>query len=86
MADRDGLHHKTFLLLLAMVTIGAVVLVVQARTRWLRLREQQLSRLVAERTAELETLSAALAQKSLVLERASISDRSEEHTSELQSH
>lgn len=68
--------HQTwwFRLLLAMVTIGAVVLVVQARTRWLRLREQQLSRLVAERTAELETLSAALAQKSLVLERASISD------------
>ncbi|MDI4634425.1 diguanylate cyclase [Pelomonas sp. V22] len=68
--------HQTwwFRGLLLLAILGGVVLVVQARTRWLRMREQQLSRLVAERTAELETLSAALAQKSLVLERASISD------------
>ncbi|MDM4768153.1 ligand-binding sensor domain-containing diguanylate cyclase [Pelomonas sp. SE-A7] len=68
--------HQTwwFRGLLVLMALAGVAGVVQLRTRWLRLREQQLSRLVAERTAELERLSAALAQKSRVLERASISD------------
>ena len=68
--------HQTwwFRVLAALLTVTGVVAVVQMRTRWLRQREQQLKHLVAERTAELERLSLALAEKSRVLERASISD------------
>jgi diguanylate cyclase (GGDEF)-like protein len=68
--------HQTWWsrVLAVLLTLTGIVLVVQMRTRWLRKREQQLKHLVTERTAELERLSLALAEKSRVLERASISD------------
>ncbi|MFH7041308.1 two-component regulator propeller domain-containing protein [Paucibacter sp. JuS9] len=68
--------HQTwwFRVLASLLVLTGVVLVVHLRTRWLRERQQQLKHLVAERTAELERLSLALAEKSRVLERASISD------------
>ena len=61
------------------VTAGVVVAlalfaVMQLRTRTLRARRQELQRLVEERTAELQAVSAALEEKSRVLERASIID------------
>jgi len=52
----------------------ALYAVVQLRTRTLRTRRQELQRLVDERTAELQAVSAALEEKSRVLERASIID------------
>jgi len=48
--------------------------VVQLRTRTLRARRRELQRLVDERTAELQAVSAALEEKSRVLQRASIID------------
>ncbi|MFO1341261.1 MAG: two-component regulator propeller domain-containing protein [Burkholderiaceae bacterium] len=57
---------------LALVTL--LFSIVHARTRLLRARQGELERKVRERTAELEALSKALKEKSLVLERTSITD------------
>jgi diguanylate cyclase (GGDEF)-like protein len=58
----------------ALVALALVVAVVQARTRLLRARQAELERKVRERTAELEELHHALKDKSLILERTSITD------------
>jgi diguanylate cyclase (GGDEF)-like protein len=58
------------LLLLA----GAIYTLVQLRTRWLRLRQQQLEHKVQQRTAELEAMSQALQRKSAELEAATLTD------------
>ncbi len=57
-----------------LAVIALLVGIVQARTRLLRARQGELERKVRERTAELEALSKALKEKSLVLERTSITD------------
>ena len=58
------------LLLLA----GLVHGVIHQRTRWLRIRQHELERHVAVRTQELQDVSAALREKSLALEEASLTD------------
>jgi len=57
-------------LLLAAAVWGVVLL----RTAFLRRRQRVLERLVSERTAELETLSRTLQEKSAALEESSLSD------------
>ena len=68
--------HQTLAFRAAAAAAVALALfaVVQLRTRTLRRRRQELQRLVDERTAELQAVSAALQEKSRVLERASIID------------
>jgi diguanylate cyclase (GGDEF)-like protein len=70
-AWHQTLWFRAALMLLAMALIVAVV---QVRTRLLRARQVELERKVRERTTELEALSQALKEKSLVLERSSITD------------
>ncbi|MFO1336923.1 MAG: two-component regulator propeller domain-containing protein [Burkholderiaceae bacterium] len=57
-----------------LAVIALLFSIVHARTRLLRARQGELERKVRERTAELEALSKALKEKSLVLERTSITD------------
>lgn len=68
--------HQTWPFRIAVLALLALALfaVVQLRTRALRARRRELQRLVEERTAELRAVSAALEEKSRVLERASIID------------
>jgi diguanylate cyclase (GGDEF)-like protein len=68
--------HQTlwFRLGVALALFMLLVVVVQLRTRLLRARHVELERKVRERTAELEALHKALKDKSLVLERTSITD------------
>ncbi|HMC15549.1 MAG TPA: diguanylate cyclase, partial [Albitalea sp.] len=54
--------------------LAALYGIVQGRTRFLRARQLELERKVQERTARLEEVSAALQEKSRVLELASICD------------
>ena len=58
----------------ALFAFVLVVAFVQARTRLLRARQAELERKVRERTAELEDLHRTLQEKSLILERSSITD------------
>lgn len=53
---------------------GLVHGVIHQRTRWLRIRQNELERHVAARTKELQDVSAALREKSLALEEASLTD------------
>jgi len=68
--------HQTLWFRAGMVTAAflLVVAVVSWRTRLLRLRQAELERKVGERTAELEAVSKALAEKTRILERTSITD------------
>ena len=68
--------HQTlwFRGLVAAAALLLVLALVRWRTRLLRLRQGELERKVGERTAELEAVSQALAEKSRILERISITD------------
>lgn len=57
---------------LALFAVGLVLM--RQRTRWLRARQHELERNVAERTQELQDVSAALHEKTLALEEASRTD------------
>jgi diguanylate cyclase (GGDEF)-like protein len=63
-----------FRVLALLAGIGALYAIVQARTRFLRASQLELEHKVQERTAMLEEVSAALREKSRVLELASICD------------
>jgi diguanylate cyclase (GGDEF)-like protein len=61
--------------LMALAALAAAIYgVVQLRTRYLRHRQLALEHKVSERTAELQTLTLTLAQRSAELEAASLSD------------
>ncbi|MEY2689984.1 MAG: hypothetical protein RL375_4184 [Pseudomonadota bacterium] len=57
-----------------LTSAGLVFMLVQLRTRLLRRRQQQLERMVRERTVALDTVSQALQRKSAELEQASLTD------------
>jgi diguanylate cyclase (GGDEF)-like protein len=56
------------------LVLAVVIAATQGRTRALRARQAELERKVGERTAELEAVSRALAEKSRILEHSSITD------------
>jgi diguanylate cyclase (GGDEF)-like protein len=67
--------QNAWAVLAALMGATAFVLVlVHLRTRWMRLRQQLLERMVRERTAELDSMSQALQRKSKELEQASLTD------------
>ncbi|WP_425261071.1 two-component regulator propeller domain-containing protein [Rubrivivax sp. RP6-9] len=68
-------HQTLWFRASAVVALALLLLaVVQWRTRLLRARQAELERKVSERTAELQQMSQALTEKSLVLERSSVTD------------
>lgn len=68
--------HQTlwFRAVAGVAVLLAVLLVVQQRTRLLRLRQAELEAKVRERTAELEAMSLALAEKSRILQQVATTD------------
>ena len=68
-------HQTLWFRAAAVVALVLLLLaVVQWRTRLLRARQAELESKVSERTAELQQMSQALTEKSLVLERSSVTD------------
>jgi diguanylate cyclase (GGDEF)-like protein len=58
----------------ALLLALALIAVVQVRTRWLRLRQAELEEKVAERTQELQRLSAELQRQAQALAASSVTD------------
>ena len=68
--------HQTLWFRAAALMAGLLLLlaVVQQRTRLLRARQHELEEKVSERTAELEAVSRALAEKSRILQQSATTD------------